>query len=740
MDQRADLRRQLALGRALLGVLDRRAVELDDRLVGEKGEEPQVGTDHLVLRAKEELVQLVGTRPACVQPHRPRLGLAELRAVGLHHEGGGQAEGLGLAHLADEFDPHRDVPPLVAPPELEPAVEGVVEMEVVVGLEEHVAELGVGDPLVGSLQPRTDRVLRGHLPDGEVLAHVAEELEQTERPQPVRVVDEQRRRSILATLEVEEPPQLVVDALAVRAQLVGRQQRPLLRFAPRIADEPGPASCQRDGTVAGQLEAAEIAQLEEMPHVEAVGRRVEPAVRRQRSGVEAAGQRGIGHLMDEAAEAEVLDEVNHGLSLPRGRTDVGRYDRRPPVASPRPATRTHMRNPYLHGNFAPVLEERSDDHPLPLTGAIPPDLDGVLLRVGPNPVAVPEAEEDYHWFRGDGMVHAVSFDGSRPTGYRNRWVRTRALAAKAGTAPPRGPAEPVDGPANTHVVRFGGRTLALAESGFPHALPTDLTRARVYDFDGQLASPMTAHPKLDPATGELVFFGVDVFGPPFLRVHVADPSGQLVRTEAVEIPRATMMHDVGVTATRVVVLDLPIVFDLDLAAEGRALPYRWAPDAGARIGLMERRRHRPRIRWITMDPCYAFHVLNAYDDGDAIVVDVLRYERAFDTEPGGPISSCLPFLTRWTVDPGGNRVGEEVLDDAPVEYPRVADAVAGRPHRYGYATLLGPSPGEPSFGGLVKYDFGRDQTVRFDPGPGARRANRCSSPPPTAPARTRGGC
>ncbi len=376
-----------------------------------------------------------------------------------------------------------------------------------------------------------------------------------------------------------------------------------------------------------------------------------------------------------------------------------------------------MPNPYLQGNFAPVLEERTVDRRLPTSGAIPPDLEGALLRNGPNPVVVPEDEDEYHWFRGDGMVHAVTFADGHATGYRNRFVRTRALAAKVGTQPPKGPAEPIDGPANTHVVRFAGTILALAESGFPHAVSPDLERARVEDFDGQLASPMTAHPKVDPATGELHFFGIDVFGPPFLRYHVADSGGRLTRTEEIELPRATMMHDFAVTERRVVFLDLPIVFDLDLASSGRSVPYRWMPDAGARVGVMDRGAREPLVRWVGMDPSFVFHVLNAYDDGDAVVLDVLRYERAFDTPPGGPISSCLPALTRWTVDLGADRVKQELLDDVPAELPRIDEAVSGRVHRYGYCTLLGDRAFAPSFGGLVKYDFARDETTRFDPGP-----------------------
>jgi carotenoid cleavage dioxygenase len=375
-----------------------------------------------------------------------------------------------------------------------------------------------------------------------------------------------------------------------------------------------------------------------------------------------------------------------------------------------------MPNPYLEGNFAPVFEERSDDHELPVTGVIPPDLDGRLLRNGPDPAVVPADASDYHWFSGDGMVHAVSLAGGKAVGYRNRWVRTRRLAAKLETTPPRGPSEPVDGPANTHVIRHAGTTLALTETGFPHALSPDLARARIHDFDGGLASPMTAHPKVDPTTGALMFFGSDVFGPPFLRYHVADDRGVLVRSDEIEVPRAGMMHDFGVTATRVVFLDLPVLFDLELAAEGRSVPYRWMPDAGARVGVMSRDATEPAVRWIGLDPVYVFHVLNAFDDGDAVVIDVVRYESALDTEPGGAIASGLPLLARWTIDTSTDRVSERLLDDTPVEFPRIDDTVAGSRHRYGYCTRLGDRADQPSQLGLVKYDLVRDESTRFEPG------------------------
>jgi len=373
-------------------------------------------------------------------------------------------------------------------------------------------------------------------------------------------------------------------------------------------------------------------------------------------------------------------------------------------------------NPYLDGNFAPVLEELTEDHELPVTGIIPPDLEGHLLRNGPNPAVLPADDTEYHWFSGDGMIHDISLAGGKAVGYRNRWVRTRKLAAELGTVPPKGPSEPLDGPANTHVIRHGGVTLALVESGFPHAISPDRERARIHDFDGALASPMTAHPKVDPVTGELFFFGYDVFGPPFLRYHTVDATGTLTHSQEIDVPRATMMHDFGVTATQVVFMDLPVVFDLDLASSGRSLPFRWMPDAGSRIGVMPRDHGDGAIRWIGIDPVFVFHVLNAYDDGNVIVMDVVRYDSAFDTLPGEIIASNKPVLARWTIDPNGNRVSEERLDDALVEFPRMDDTVAGLPHRYGYCTLLGAQLDTADQTGLIKYDLQRDETTRYDPG------------------------
>ena len=325
-----------------------------------------------------------------------------------------------------------------------------------------------------------------------------------------------------------------------------------------------------------------------------------------------------------------------------------------------------MDNPYLSGNFAPVTAERTEEHELEIEGVVPPDLEGQLLRNGPNPAVIPADQSEYHWFSGDGMIHAIGLEGGKAVSYRNRWVRTRKLAAECNTAPPKGPSEPIDGPANTHVIRHAGRTLALVESGFPHALSPDLERARIHDFDGSLASPMTAHPKVDPTTGELIFFGYDVFGPPFLRSHVVDSGGVLIRTEEIDVPRAVMMHDFGVTATRMVFLDLPVVFDLDLAVSGQSLPFRWMPEAGARVGLLARGGRGSDIQWIGMDPCYVFHVLNAFDIGASVV----SWTWCATTPPSTrlPVSPSRPANPCSHVGPSTRRLGR-IAETPPRRHP-----------------------------------------------------------------------
>ncbi len=346
-------------------------------------------------------------------------------------------------------------------------------------------------------------------------------------------------------------------------------------------------------------------------------------------------------------------------------------------------------NRYLEGNFAPVPDEITAED-LPVTGTLPDGLDGLLVRNGPNPIQPPDPAT-YHWFTGDGMLHGVQISGGRATSYRNRWVRTDAACRALGEEPI--PGQPEDAllgefnMANTHVVPHAGRLLALVEVALPTEVDSRLATVGRFDFGGRLRTPMTAHPKTDPASGELHFFGYDVMGPPFLRYHVADAAGNLLRSEDITLPKPTMVHDFAITQSRVVFMDLPVVFDLELAGS-RGMPFRWDPANGARVGVMGRQGHDADVVWCDIEPCYVFHVLNAYDEeGGEVVLDVCRYEHMFAADRHG-VGGSSPYLERWHIDPVARKVRQERVSEIPSEFPRIDDRLAGLPHRYGYMTQL----------------------------------------------------
>ena len=371
-------------------------------------------------------------------------------------------------------------------------------------------------------------------------------------------------------------------------------------------------------------------------------------------------------------------------------------------------------NPYLVGNYAPVHDER-DDADLEVTGAIPPELDGMLIRNGPNPIVVPDPAA-YHWFLGDAMLHAVELRDGRAH-YRNRFVRTPTAAAELGEPAP-GASADVNGlvtKASTALVHHAGKTLALYEVSLPTEVRTDLSTVGAHDFDGRLTTPFTAHPKLDPITGEMVFFGYDVFGPPFLRYHVVGPSGELVKTEAITLPAAVMMHDFAITSTRAVFMDLPVLFDLALVGV-QPFAFAWRPENGARVGVMPRSGGDADVVWCEIEPCFVYHPLNAYDDADGnVVLDVCRYPDMCKVEDVGPAASVPPRLERWVIDPKRTRVSVEVLDETGQELPRIDERQTGRVHRYGYTMEISATWAIGN--GLRKHDLVSGQVERHDAGP-----------------------
>ena len=343
---------------------------------------------------------------------------------------------------------------------------------------------------------------------------------------------------------------------------------------------------------------------------------------------------------------------------------------------------------HLQGNYAPVADELTE-YNLPVHGVIPPEIDGWYLRNGPNP-----RQATSHWFTGDGMIHGVRIEGGRAKWYRNRWVRTESFAADFPVYNPDGTRNLRSSVANTHIVNHAGKTLALVESSLPYEITNDLETVGAYDFDGKLVDSMTAHPKICPTTGELHFFGYGNIFEPHVTYHRADASGELTINRPLDVPALTMMHDFALTARHVIFMDLPIVFNLDVALRGEGdMPYRWDDDYGARLGVLRRDDPFGAVTWFDIDPCYVFHVANAYDDGNSVVLQAVRYPELWRADGGFDSDGVL---WSWTIDLGTGRVSERQLDDRAVEFPRIDDRLATLPARY--AVSVGD-------GRLVRYDL-----------------------------------
>lgn len=368
----------------------------------------------------------------------------------------------------------------------------------------------------------------------------------------------------------------------------------------------------------------------------------------------------------------------------------------------------------MQGNYAPIGNE-TDTIELTVTGSLPPELSGMYVRNGSNP----SSGDSPHWFFGDGMVHGVRLSAGKAVGYRNRYVRTSLYEAHAGfgEGPPGGAANQ----SNVSAIWHGGRLLTSGEVGLPYELdPTDLSTVGAHDFAGKLATSFTAHPKIDPVTGRMHFFGYG-FTPPFLTYHIAEADGSLVHSEVVETPRSTMIHDFAITESDAIFWDLPVTFDLDAAVAyiadpmAAAFPYRWSPEVGARVGVMPLTGGAAAIQWFDLDPCYVFHGVNAFRRGDEVVADVCRLSSMFS--PGGLLGGDASHR-RWTFNTTTGAVTDDVLAvDDPGDLPGRDPRRVGREHRYGYLVSTRDNPDTVEFGGLIKHDYTDNSRQFWDPGP-----------------------
>jgi len=339
-------------------------------------------------------------------------------------------------------------------------------------------------------------------------------------------------------------------------------------------------------------------------------------------------------------------------------------------------------SPYRRGHFAPVREEVTA-FDLPVTGTIPADLDGRYVRNGPNALGIEHPR--FHYYLGAGMIHGVRVGGGRAQWYRNRWVR-QAPVSRALKEPRRtyGVLGGMDAASNINVIGHAGKTLSLTEGGtLPFELTDELDTVGPCDFGGSLRGAMSAHPKVDPLTGELHSLGYFA-GSQTVDYTVIAASGKLIRSESIELAHRPMMHDFALTTNYLVLMDLPVTFHALSAVAGDPFPFRWSPRSIARLGLLRRGDSHAQPTWFEIEPVWAYHTVNAHDTSSGIVLDVVTHPSMFSGRTGEISGHGSPSLERFAIDTRTGRVVRQTLDDRPQEFPRVDDRVLGRPHRFAY--------------------------------------------------------
>lgn len=406
--------------------------------------------------------------------------------------------------------------------------------------------------------------------------------------------------------------------------------------------------------------------------------------------------------------------------------------RRP--APDQPAWVDRVDNPYLHGIHAPIVHETRATK-LEVEGELPGDLYGAFVRNGPN--AVFEPSNQYHWFDGDGMVHAVQFrDGE--ASYCSRLIETKGLEDERRVEHSIWPG--IMGPfdfelprgylkdtANTDIVFHNGHLLALwYMCGEPYRLdPITLETQGIEDFGGKLRSTVSAHPKIDERTGELIYFTLSDEAP-FMRYGVVSAAGELVHEIPIDLPGPRATHDITITENFSILHDFPFFHDVELQQQVKRRIARFHPDLPSRFGVLPRHGATDEVRWFEFEPGYVLHMVNAWEEGDWIVMDgnFQPDPKVVRNKEEGDLASMLGYLRirahlrRWRMNLVTGETHEEQLDDLNVEFCLPDTSLYGQRTRYSYHQHLPVDMYTVDFHALVKYDHDDGSATRFDYGDG----------------------
>ena len=388
-------------------------------------------------------------------------------------------------------------------------------------------------------------------------------------------------------------------------------------------------------------------------------------------------------------------------------------------------------SPYLHGIHAPLSGETSSVELHCIEGEIPPQLNGLFARNSPNPQFAPIGK--YHWFDGDGMVHGVKLlEGSAH--YSSRYVKTEGLAAEkeAGEAlwtgilerPRRRLATPIKDTANTDLIWHNGQLIASWWlSGEPYALSADLETLGKASFVSALppGATVSAHPKVDPQTNELMFFGYNLFKRPYYHYGVVGADGELKHFTTVDLPHAHIPHDIAITERYTVLVDMPMGWDEEALKLGKR-KIAFHSDRPSRFGIIPRYGQSSEIQWFEAESAYMYHTIRAFEEGDELVLTGCRIKDPIPDEQdeSGEVARLdiihlVPLLYEWRFNLKTGETSETLLDRTPTEFPRVNDRTLGRETRFAYCPTVAAAP-TLCFNGFIKYDLqsGQQEQVNYD--------------------------
>ncbi len=342
------------------------------------------------------------------------------------------------------------------------------------------------------------------------------------------------------------------------------------------------------------------------------------------------------------------------------------------------------------------------------TGEIPRELSGAFYRVQPDPQFPPRLGDDIA-FNGDGMITRFHFHDGQ-CDFRQRWAKTDKwkLENEAGKAlfgayrNPLTDDESVKGQirstANTNAFIFGGKLWAMKEDSPSLVMdPATMETFGFEKFGGKMTGEtFTAHPKIDPKTGNMVAIGYAASGlcTDDVTYMEISPSGELIREVWFKVPYYCMMHDFGVTEDYLVLHIVPSIGSWERLEQGKP-HFGFDTTMPVYLGVIPRRDEVSAgdIRWFKRDNCFASHVMNAWQDGTKIHFDIPEAKNNmfpfFPDVHGAPFNGmeAMSYLTRWTVDLASNSDEFESvtkLTETAGEFPRIDDRFTGLPYRYGW--------------------------------------------------------